>query len=76
MISKSFIESAEYQEFKQILAEEIQLKPLKIKTDGKSNETIAREITAFEIASKMISRSISKFEKKAVLNQKEKQRFI
>jgi len=38
MITESFIKGHEYQEFKQILGDTLLHKPIKIKTEGKTNE--------------------------------------
>lgn len=63
MITKGFIESTEYQEFKSILTDVLQNKPINLKTEGKTNEMIAREVTAYEIAAKMVERAIKRFER-------------
>lgn len=61
----SFLQSPEYQEFKAILKDELQNTPLKLKTEGKTNETIAREVTAHEIAAKLVEKSLKRFERLA-----------
>lgn len=61
----SFLQTPEYQEFKQLLKDELQNKPLNLKTDGKTNEMIAREVTAYEIASKAVDRALKRFERQA-----------
>ena len=76
MISKAFIESPEYQEFKAILVESFQNKPLRIKTEDCSNEVIARQVEGYAIASKSLTRAIKKFEGQVVQNYKEAQKFI
>jgi len=76
MISQSFIEGQEYQAFKQILFDELKYKPLKIKTDGKTNEMIAREVTAYEIGAKLVEKAIKRFERGAVQPFKESKKFI
>ena len=63
MLTKSFLDSPEYQEFKLILADTIQNKPVNLKTEGKTNEMIAREVTAWEIAAKLVDKAIKKFER-------------
>jgi len=76
MITQSFIDSKEYQEFKSILADTLQNKPIKLKTDGKTNEMIAREVTAYEIAAKSVERAIRRFESKVTKPLKKEQKFI
>lgn len=76
MITKSFIDSPEYQEFKSILEEELINSPIKLKTEGKTNEMIAREITAREIAVKMIKKVFNSFERQTSKILEQKQRFI
>jgi DNA-binding MurR/RpiR family transcriptional regulator len=63
MITKSFLDSPEYQEFKEMLRDELELKPIHLKTEGKSNETIAREVTAHEFATKIVTKAMRKFER-------------
>jgi len=67
MITKSFIDGQEYQTFKEILKDTTQNKPMRLKTDGKTNEVIAREVTAFELAAKMVERAFKKFEKTVLM---------
>lgn len=76
MITKAFLESREYQEFKTLLTDTIQNKPINLKTEGKTNEMIAREVTAYEIASHLIEKAIRKFERQIETAIKEKQKFI
>jgi hypothetical protein len=76
MITQSFIDSKEYQEFKSILADTLQNKPINLKTEGKTNEMIAREVVAYEIAAKSVERAIRRFESKVVKPLKEEQKFI
>ncbi len=63
---KSFIETKEYQELKNTMLDEFSNKIVKIKTDGKTNEMIATELKAMEIASKKLLLALSRFERKAV----------
>jgi hypothetical protein len=63
MITESFIKGHEYQEFKQILGDTLLHKPIKIKTEGKTNEVIAREVASREMAVKLIQSAIRSFEK-------------
>jgi hypothetical protein len=76
MITKGFIESLEYQEFKQIMKDELQYKPVKIKTEGKTNEMIARELNAYEIASKALDKAIRRFEGQVRAEHKQKQNWV
>jgi len=71
MINKSFIEGQEYQAFKTILKDATQNKPFRLKTEGKTNAMIAREVTAYEMAAKMVEKAIKKFEKSVVMSIKE-----
>ncbi len=73
MITQAFLDNPEYKEFKEFLLEERTNKPLKLKTDGKTNEMIAREVTAFEIASKLLDRTIKKFERQVKRNKDKKE---
>lgn len=61
----SFLQTPEYQEFKAILKDELQNTPLKLKTEGKTNEMIAREVNAYEIASKAVDKALKRFERQA-----------
>jgi len=75
-MSKSFIQSQEYQELKSILEEELVNSPIKLKTEGKTNEMIAREITAHELAAKMIKKVISSVERQSNKIEEKNQRFV
>lgn len=66
MISESFIKSTEYLTLKEYLNDEIVNRPLKIKTDDRTNEAIAREVEAFGLAAKMVKKAISNFERLTV----------
>lgn len=63
MITKSFIESLEYQELKSCLMDEVVLRAVKIDVKGKSNDVVAREFYAYELAGKMVLKAIKKFER-------------
>ncbi len=63
MITQSFLQSGEYAQFKEILKEELTFKPITIKTDGKTNEVVAREVAAYEMAVKIVSKAFKKFER-------------
>lgn len=76
MLTKSFIESLEYQDFKKILKDELQYKAIKIKTEGKTNEMIAREITAYETASKVVDKAIRRMESQVKIEHKQKQNWV
>ena len=60
---KSFIQSAEYQEFKAFIMAQMVDKPIEVKTDGKSAEVIALEYKACELAGKKILKAIKRFER-------------
>jgi len=66
MITQSFLASQEYQQFKEVLNSELFMRPMNIKTEGKSNETIAREVTAHEFAVKIVEKAIRRFERQAM----------
>ena len=76
MISKDFITGQEYQQFKEILLNEIQFKPITLKTSGKSNEVIAREVEGYAKACMIIKKAITAFERKASSGLIDKQRYI
>ena len=76
MISQAFISGAEYQEFKTILKDMVENKPINLKTDGKTNEMIAREVTAYEIAAKTLDKAFRKFESQVNRPIKEEQKYI
>lgn len=63
MITQSFLQSSEYGQFKELLKGELTFKPITIKTDGKTNEVIAREVAAYEMAVKIVSKTFKKFER-------------
>lgn len=71
MIPRTFLENEHYLTFKQMLIDELMLKPVKIKTDGKTNEILARELNAYEIASKSVEKTIRKFERQTLSDVKE-----
>lgn len=71
MITQAFIDSPEYCELKLLLADVLQNKPIHLKTEGKTNEQIAREVTAYEIAAKMVERVIRRFERQVTHPVKE-----
>ncbi len=72
MATKAFLESQDYLQFKEILNDSIILKSVDVKTEGKSNEQIAREVTAHEIAVKIIMKAMRRFERQG-LKEMEKQ---
>ena len=71
----SFIKSKEYLELKAFLIEEFIDKPMKIKTDGKTAETIALEVMASNISAKKFAQALRKFERKAGVKIEQEQSF-
>jgi len=61
MTSKSFIQSKDYQEFKEILNSELVVKPLDIKVKD-TDKSIALECRASQIAAEKILKVIKTFE--------------
>lgn len=62
---KTFVKSPEYKEFKDFMLLEFCDTPVKIKTDKMSNEMIALEYKASELACKKLLKGIKKFERLA-----------
>ena len=60
---QSFIKTAEWQEIKSFFKGELLDKPLNIKLDGMSNDRIALEVRASQLAGEKIKKMISKFER-------------
>jgi len=58
----SFIKSQDYQEFKSFMLAQFVEKPLKIKTEGKSNEVVAREVETSNKAAEKLLKGFKKFE--------------
>lgn len=73
MSIKSFLEQPDWIEIEAMLLEEFCNKPLKLKTDGKSNETIASEIKGLEYSAKAIKRFIAKIKRIKTPVNKEKE---
>lgn len=61
----NLIETSDWQELKDLLKEEFELKPLSIKTDNMSAEQIAIEVRASQIANERINKFIRKIQAKA-----------
>ena len=76
MISQAFINGSEYQEFKLILKDLVENKPINLKTEGKTNEMIAREVTAYEIAAKTLDKAFRKFESQVKQPIRQEQKYI
>lgn len=76
MITKSFLESLEYSEFKLYLEDNLLNKPIDLNTENKTSEQIAREVAAYEIAAKMVIKTIKRFERQVMMQVKEKQKFV
>lgn len=75
MITQSFLDSPEYQGFKEFMEEERKNSPVKISTKGKTNEMIAREVTAHEIACRLLDNTIRKFERQVKAQVMEKKSY-
>ena len=54
------------------MLDEFSNKIVDIKTDGKTNEMIATELKAMEIASKKLTTALGRFERKAIGDIKDK----
>jgi hypothetical protein len=61
----NLIETKDWQDLKDLLKEEFELKPLSIKTDNMSAEQIAIEVRASQIANERINKFIRKVQAKA-----------
>ena len=71
---KNFIKTEEWQEIKTFFKGELLDKPLNIKLDGMSNERIALEVRASQLAGEKIKKMISKFERmggKEIINKED-----
>lgn len=63
MIIQNFIKTAEWKEIKDFFKGELLDKPLNIKLDGMSNDRIALEVRASQLAGDKVKKMISKFER-------------
>lgn len=59
---EGFIKTTEWQEIKEMIKQEFEMKPLKIKTEGKTADRIALEVLANEMAIKNMKSFIRKVE--------------
>lgn len=60
---KTLVQTPAWKELKEYFIDELTLKPLKIKTEGKTNEQIALEVSARNEAADIVKRTLNKVER-------------
>lgn len=71
MSLQNFVNTTDWDEMKQVLKEEFEVKPLSIKTDNMSAEQIAIEVRASQIAKERMDKFIRRLQAKLKRESKE-----